>query len=234
LALALRAVIARCGDLSPVVLEPQPYPRVGERYFVHGKPTTLVRRLESVESDVIADIYPGGVVTVLDVGRESPGRARVYTEQAIPVSLSSVTDDDQGYVPPVEQQGMQGWISSAGYDAVRLLQPLSSPLPRDTPSAALLGLLEEASSVLGGVCAWANVTLEAFDSGGGRLDRKVGWQAARILDRHVKELQMLLEGGHRVSVQAHCVAVVAPSSAQVHAVILALAFVLLGFLMFRR
>lgn len=235
---ALRAAVSRCDDLSTAVLQPQQYPQVGERYVVHGEPTTLVRRQESVESDVIADIYPGGVVTVLEVGLEGStrSRARVYTEQAIPVSLGAISDSEGGAPPPIEQQqqGMIGWISSAGYDGARVLQPLSAPLLRDTPPPALLGLLDEAGRVLGGVCAWANVTLEALDHGGGDLGRKAGWHAARILDRHVKELQTQLEGGHRVSVQAHCIAIAAPSSEQLHGVILALAFALLGFLVLRR
>merc|ERR1719375_2735013 len=64
----LRGAVRACGGIDEHVLDPVPFPAIGERYVVTTEPTALLRRLESVESDVVAEMRPGSIVTVLEVG----------------------------------------------------------------------------------------------------------------------------------------------------------------------
>merc|ERR1712232_160246 len=134
----LRDAARACSDMEKRVLEPAPYPMMGERYTIHIRPSALVRREENSESDVIAELRVGGVVTVLDVGEEDTGRAKVYTEHAVRIMMEAFEDGGELIsshkgVPG----GVTGWITSAGLDGQHFLRPLAVLSSGEKPPVTL-------------------------------------------------------------------------------------------------
>mmetsp|Transcript_15450 Transcript_15450/g.26532 ORF Transcript_15450/g.26532 Transcript_15450/m.26532 type:complete len:534 (+) Transcript_15450:86-1687(+) len=199
-----------CNDLEPTVLEPFPFPIVGERYSVLVEPSALVRKVESVESDVIGELRPGGVVTILAVGQEGPGRAKVYTEHAV-MAMEGYEDGGelQGVKFGSRASSMTGWISGENYNGQRLLQPLSAAPTGESPPAALTSYLNDVGNTLQGICSWVNITVgaaaEATSPSAG-----VSWHSAQISERHERTLAGLLEDAQHHSFQVQCLAVALP------------------------
>lgn len=207
----LRHVLDVCGGLGATSEDPAPFPRVGGRYIALVKPTALMRLHENIESDVFAELRPGGIVTVLEVGIVETNRARVFTDDAKPVQLQHFEDGGDFSDSRRHEGSITGWITSALYNGTPLLAP--APAAPGTfqqeddnkPSEYVLGRLTKMSATLRGICHWANVSLEKAEAGkpsDGQIDR-LRLQYAQILTAH-------LDDAHRVAVEAQCVAFLNP------------------------
>jgi len=223
----LQEALELCGGLGEVL--PETYPLVGGRYLVDAKPGALVRRHESVESEVSGEILPGGVVTVLEVGRTEVGRTRIYTEHARLLAVGSTLEN--GGALPEHDPGtsLTGWIASATYDGAPLLRPLSlqtsaQPRPELAARSARLG------SLMQGICAWANVTLSAPPGRGSAST----WHVERTIAQHARLLGAQIEEAQAVAVEVRCVAAVAWSRGQVAAASWTLLALLAGAAALRR
>ncbi|CAE7446634.1 unnamed protein product [Symbiodinium natans] len=179
-----------CESLADDILDPVPYPAVGRQYTVQSLPSTLIRREESVESDVIGELRPGSMVSILARGAESPGRVEVFTEQAMrmPGYVS-----DEGASAPTSAAGLKGWISSEAYNGTRLLKPKE---PVEVPPATMQRLAE-LSGALRGICSWANVTLASATG--------PTWRTEQICKRHVGTLEQMLLKSEHLSIEVMCV-----------------------------
>eukprot|EP00931_Biecheleriopsis_adriatica_P122315 TRINITY_DN97307_c0_g1_i1.p1 TRINITY_DN97307_c0_g1~~TRINITY_DN97307_c0_g1_i1.p1 ORF type:complete len:502 (+),score=94.68 TRINITY_DN97307_c0_g1_i1:33-1538(+) len=202
-----------CGGIDAEVLDPAPYPIIGGRYTVDTKPSALVRRLESVESDVIGELRPGGVVTVLAKGLESPGRAQVYTEHALQMK-GYISDGSAGGLDSSTSPhgGVTGWVSSAAYNGTRLLHPVSVPPVGQVPTQALAKLQDDFASTLRGICEWVNVTVGA--AAAAPATDGSAWHVEHVRTRHVRTLEKNLLESEQLSVEAQCLAFEAPEPRQ--------------------
>lgn len=208
---SLQEALKVCSELDSALLDPAPYPVVGERYAVLVEPSALVRRHESVESDVIAEIRPGGVVTILATGQDGGhGRAKVYTEHAV-MAVESFTDG--GELPGVawgsRSSSVTGWVSTDDYDGERLLEPQSALPAGETPPFALAAFLADLGKTLAGICSWINVT--AGTAGTSPPSTRASFHSAHISDRHERTLATLLEEAQHHSFQVQCLAVAMPT-----------------------
>lgn len=193
-----------CADLNETVFDPLPFPAVGERYRVLLEPSALLRNSESQESDVVGEIRPGGVVTVLELGKEDLGRAKVYTEQALVSRLGSQSEGPDMSSASRPVGGTTAWIRTKGYDGSRLLKPLRTPADGE-PSDFMLQQIQSLSGLLRGVCGW--VGLESIQ----RANAAQGsWNANRIHERNMEALEAQLEAGRHLSLDAECLALTVP------------------------
>jgi hypothetical protein len=195
-----------CSELNATVFDPLPFPAVGERYRVLLEPSALLRKDESQESDVVGEIRPGGVVTVLELGKEDLGRAKVYTEQALVSRMHSAGDGSETPLAahPHPVGGTTAWIRTKGYDGSRLLKPLRTPEDGE-PSDSMVQQIESLSGLLRGVCGF--VGLESIQ----RANAAQGsWNANRIHERNRAALETHLKAGRHVSLEAECLALSIP------------------------
>lgn len=201
-AIALKAKVSRdmspgkfedaCADLDTKVFDPLPFPAVGERYRVLLEPSALLRKEESQESDVVGEIRPGGVVTVLEIGKEEHGRAKVYTEQALLSQMQPVGDGSEISSASRPVGGATAWIRTIGYDGSRLLKPLRTPEDGE-PSDSMVRQIESLGGLLRGICG-----------------SKGSLNADRILKRNIEALEIHLEAGRHFSLEVECLALTIP------------------------
>ncbi|CAE7032186.1 unnamed protein product, partial [Symbiodinium sp. CCMP2592] len=176
-----------CEAFAADVLDPAPYPAVGRQYIVQSLPSALIRREENVESDVVGELRPGSIVSILTRGVESPGRVEVFTEQAMRMPGYLSDEGPSG----LASAGLKGWISSEAYNGTRLLVSLE---PAEVP-AATERQLGELSGALRGICAWVNVTLASASAGS-------TWRTEQICKRHAGTLEQMLLKSEHLSVEA--------------------------------
>jgi hypothetical protein len=222
-----------CSRFSRPVLEPEPYPVVGERYTVVTSPSTLLRKGVSLESDVAAEIRPGSTITILEVSQDAGlVRAKIYTEHATVIMFDSATNGGdflEKTVGSSMQGGTTGWVSCTSTDGRRLLQPLSgSDSAGKSPPSAVSTHLANISGLIRGICDWVNMTDRALAgadvSRGSRLSR----QQQVILDRNKRLLESKLEDMHHLSFEAQCVAVALPGRRNVLMLVVSVFTLLVG------
>lgn len=203
--LPLHDVTQTCNELTAENIDLAPYPVVGGRYVALTTPSALVRRLENIESDVIAELRPGGVVTVLELGQEDPDRAKVYTEHATLVALEGFADGGDILGSRFAQDGVTGWLTTGGYDGKPFLQPLAAPPPEETPPVVVVRRTAEIRDVIHGICGWINATLGTTATSP-QTAQGIKHQS-QIRDRHVRTLDFHIEESQRVAFEVQCLAV---------------------------
>jgi len=202
-----------CEAFAADVLDPAPYPAVGRQYIVQSLPSALIRREENVESDVVGELRPGSIVSILTRGVESPGRVEVFTEQAMRMPGYLSDEGPSG----LASAGLKGWISSEAYNGTRLLVSLE---PAEVP-AATERQLGELSGALRGICAWVNVTLASASAG-------PTWRTEQICKRHAGTLEQMLLKSEHLSVEVMCLALEPWESHQLAALAVTALTLLLG------
>jgi len=244
-----------CGGLGQGFAEletddSEPYPAEGGRYTATTQPSTLVRALPNVESNIIAELPPGGVVTVLAYMMDAGvGRAMIYSEQAVAIQLESFGDsgrffEDQGSTRATDV-GITGWITSTGWHGERLLEPVAVPAAKRNetmPSPAIAARIADLASSLRGICTWVNVTAEktraqaGAQPGQGRGTKAAppAWRVGHIRDRHAKALATQLNEQQRVAFEVQCFALAWPGEDHAAALVATLAAFLASHLAFQR
>eukprot|EP00930_Biecheleria_cincta_P035044 TRINITY_DN24139_c0_g1_i1.p1 TRINITY_DN24139_c0_g1~~TRINITY_DN24139_c0_g1_i1.p1 ORF type:complete len:559 (-),score=105.17 TRINITY_DN24139_c0_g1_i1:125-1717(-) len=195
-----------CSGLQDEVLEPDPYPVIGGRYMVQLEPSALLRRWESCESDVIGELKPGSVVTVLARGDEV-GRAQIYTEHAMLMPGFISDGEDPSFTSATS--GVDGWVQSALYNGTRLLHPLFNTPPTQVPTPAISKLLDDFGSTLRGICEWVNVTVGA--AAAAPATEASAQHVEFVRNLHIEMLEKQLLASEQLSIEAQCVAVEVPS-----------------------
>lgn len=210
----LTKVVIFCGAIDHASFEPPGYPVVGGRYVTESTPSALVRRGSSVESNVIAEIVPGSVVTVLAVSEEEAGRAKVYTEHATP-SFNMDAFENGGQLQGISQPpgSVTGWITSATYGGDPLLHLVDGEAAANSEERSISGRLTRIGSALRGICSWANVTLTRLGGRTGAAEppsSAAAYHTLQALEQRALLLTTHIDDAHLVAVEAQCLAVVAP------------------------